>query len=51
MRMRREREKEQFDRAQAKRQSIIDAAVELMAKQTDTEQTRLEAQAEGVSRG
>lgn len=44
VRMRREREKEQFDRAQAKRQSIIDAAVELMAKQTNTEQTRLEAQ-------
>ena len=44
VRMRRDREQEQFDRAQAKRQAIIDAAVELMAHQTNTEQTRLEAQ-------
>jgi hypothetical protein len=44
VKMRREREQEQFDRAQAKRQAIIDAAVELMAKNTNQEQTRLEAQ-------
>jgi hypothetical protein len=49
-RMRREREKEQFDRAQAKRQAIIDAAVELMAKQTNTEQVRLEAQQKEFAR-
>ena len=48
--MRREREKEQFDRAQAKRQAIIDAAVELMAKQTNTEQVRLEAQQKEFAR-
>ena len=44
VRMRREREQEQFDRAQAKRQSIIDAAVEMMANKTNVEQVRLEAQ-------
>jgi|TARA_B100000795_G_C22745176_1_gene416982 cell division protein FtsI/penicillin-binding protein 2 len=44
VRMRREREQEQFDRAQAKRQQIIDAAVEQMAHATNTEQVRLEAQ-------
>jgi hypothetical protein len=43
IKMRREREQEQFDRAQAKRQAIIDAAVELMSHQTNVEQTRLEA--------
>lgn len=49
-RMRREREQEQFDRAQAKRQSIIDAAVELMAKQTNTEEVRLVAQQKEFAR-
>lgn len=42
--MRKARQKEQFDRAQAKRQKIIDDAVAAMAKFTNNEETRLASQ-------
>ena len=41
VRMRREREQQQFDRAQAKRQAIIDKAVEMMSHATNVEEVRL----------